>query len=138
VGVVYRKTLYWELPVAHGDPYGIGDIIDLGFALLVLLVAGVTAVIGIATAVVPACVLGDCFEDCGWRCQFEAVFVTAVGTWFQARPDRAVYGHLNQRRSILNFDSTLEVRLATDERREHHCPEHGPGPVWRGPKLRIF
>ncbi|NRA62851.1 MAG: hypothetical protein HRU19_00125 [Pseudobacteriovorax sp.] len=35
-GLLYRSTLYWIFPVAEGEPYGWGDMIDLGFYLSLL------------------------------------------------------------------------------------------------------
>ena len=35
-GVLYKFTLYHDLPVAAGEAYGVGDIIDLMFALVVV------------------------------------------------------------------------------------------------------
>ena len=34
-GVIFQLTLYHNLPVADGEPYGVGDIINLAFALVV-------------------------------------------------------------------------------------------------------
>jgi len=36
LGLLFRATLYWSLPVAPGDPYGIADVIELlnGYLLM--------------------------------------------------------------------------------------------------------
>jgi len=34
-GIIFQFTLYHNLPVAEGDAYGVGDIIDLAFTLVV-------------------------------------------------------------------------------------------------------
>ncbi len=43
-GLVYRATLYWKIPVAPGDPYGLADIIELLFYFGILASSGVTMV----------------------------------------------------------------------------------------------
>lgn len=35
-GWLFRATLYWKIPVAKGDPYGPGDLLDLLFSFAVL------------------------------------------------------------------------------------------------------
>ena len=45
-GWLYRATLYWRIPVAPGDPYGLGDVIEL---LIYLALLGSSAsILGIA------------------------------------------------------------------------------------------
>ncbi len=28
-GLLFKTTLYWKIPVASGDPYGFGDVIEM-------------------------------------------------------------------------------------------------------------
>jgi hypothetical protein len=41
-GLVFRAMVYWRLPIAAGDPYGIADIVEYGL-YMILLVAAVAA-----------------------------------------------------------------------------------------------
>lgn len=34
-GIVYKSQIYGQIPVTEGEPYGLGDIIDLFFAFSV-------------------------------------------------------------------------------------------------------
>lgn len=45
--LLYRATVYWTIPVANGDPYGVGDIIDFGFAMVLFLVCAACAATGV-------------------------------------------------------------------------------------------
>ena len=47
LGVVYRHTLYHRIPVAKGDPYGLGDIIDGLFFLVMFTTASVVVLAAI-------------------------------------------------------------------------------------------
>lgn len=53
LGVVYRATYYWKIPVAPGEPYGVGDVIDFFFAVLVLMAAGTCLALGFVLLVFP-------------------------------------------------------------------------------------
>jgi len=39
--LLFRATLYWVIPVAEGEPYGLGNLIDFALAMA-LFVLGVT------------------------------------------------------------------------------------------------
>ncbi|MEM7254010.1 MAG: hypothetical protein AAF493_21535 [Pseudomonadota bacterium] len=45
--LIYRATVYWKIPVAPGEPYGLGDLIDFGLGLLVFLIACICAACGV-------------------------------------------------------------------------------------------
>ncbi len=47
LGLLYRATLYWQIPVASGEPYGLGDVLDLGFMVLLFVVAAGCAATGV-------------------------------------------------------------------------------------------
>jgi len=79
--LLYRSTLYWKIPVAPGDPYGLGDIIDAGFGLLVVAGSGLALIGAVVTLVVPR-----------YRSARNAVILAAVGVvatvgyfWLHAR-----------------------------------------------------
>ncbi|MDO6528172.1 hypothetical protein Q4519_21110 [Motilimonas sp. 1_MG-2023] len=37
-GLIYRAQIYEHIPVSSGDPYGLGDIIDLLFVFIVVVI----------------------------------------------------------------------------------------------------
>ncbi len=45
LGILYRKTLYLKIPVVNGESYGLGDLIDGAFAIVVI-AAAVSALVG--------------------------------------------------------------------------------------------
>lgn len=47
-GLMYRSTLYWSLSGETAKPYGIADIVDFAFALVLFLVASLCTVSGVA------------------------------------------------------------------------------------------
>jgi len=47
LGLIYRSTVYWIIPVVDGEPYGLGDILDFGFAVLLILIAGFTLLLSL-------------------------------------------------------------------------------------------
>lgn len=53
-GWLYRATLYHRIPVARGDPYGLGDLIDLGFFFLLLATSTLAVAGAILCAAVPS------------------------------------------------------------------------------------
>jgi len=58
VGLAYRATVYWLLPPAAGEPYGVGDIVDFALGMLIFLAGGLCA-----AAAVGASVSGDGSEQ---------------------------------------------------------------------------
>jgi len=50
LGLLFRKTLYWQIPVAADNPYGLGDIIDLLFYFAVLGFSGLLILCSFAQA----------------------------------------------------------------------------------------
>jgi len=38
LGLIYRFQIYKQIPVSIGEPYGLGDIIDLLFAVIVVVI----------------------------------------------------------------------------------------------------
>ncbi len=47
LGIIFRQTLYWKLPVAPGDAYGIADILEVIFFFLILLACGIDFIFGL-------------------------------------------------------------------------------------------
>lgn len=54
VALIFRATLHWWLPVAPGESYGGGDVIELLLFAGILLVATITMIIGLLLMIVPA------------------------------------------------------------------------------------
>jgi hypothetical protein len=52
LGLVFRSTLYWLFPVVDGEPYGLGDILDFGFFLLLVLVSVLTLIASLIQLIV--------------------------------------------------------------------------------------
>ena len=46
LGLCFRGTLYWRLPVTPGDPYGIADILELGLGFLLIGLSFTSALLG--------------------------------------------------------------------------------------------
>lgn len=53
VGLLYRATLYWKMPLLPGDPYGISDVIEVFWFMALLVLAGLTLMFSAAIAFVP-------------------------------------------------------------------------------------
>jgi len=53
LGLLYRATVYWKIPVSPGDPYGFGDVIELFWFVALLLLAGITLMFSAVIAFVP-------------------------------------------------------------------------------------
>ncbi len=49
VGLLFRATLYWKIPVEAGEPAGFGDVIEL---LLYFLILGASGVVLLLSALV--------------------------------------------------------------------------------------
>ena len=45
--LLFRATLYWVIPVAEGEPYGLGDLIDFGFSLALFILCVICAAAGV-------------------------------------------------------------------------------------------
>lgn len=45
--LLFRATLYWLFPVEPGEPYGLGDILELGLMALLFVTGGVCAGLGV-------------------------------------------------------------------------------------------
>ena len=43
VALVFRSTWYWKIPVAPGEPYGVGDLIDFGLGLATFVICSACA-----------------------------------------------------------------------------------------------
>jgi hypothetical protein len=65
--LVFRATLYWQLPAADGEPYGTGDVLDLALALVLFVVCSLCAVTGVAISI-----LGDRADK---RFAYQAFFI---------------------------------------------------------------
>jgi hypothetical protein len=70
LALLFRATVYWQLPAGSGEPYGTGDVIDLGLALLLFLACGFCAICGVAISM-----LGDKADK---RFAFQAFFIGVV------------------------------------------------------------
>ena len=53
LGLLYRATVYWKIPVSPGDPYGLGDVIELFWFVALLVLAGITLMFSAVIAFVP-------------------------------------------------------------------------------------
>ena len=53
IGLLFRATLYWKLPVAPGMPIGSGDIIELVLFYGILLLALLAMVLSLLLMVIP-------------------------------------------------------------------------------------
>lgn len=51
LGLLYRATVYWTLPLAPGAAYGARDIVDFLFALGLFLVCTLCTVAGVAISI---------------------------------------------------------------------------------------
>lgn len=51
LALVFRATLYWLIPVAEGEPYGLGDVLDFGLMILLFLVSSVCASFGVLLSI---------------------------------------------------------------------------------------
>ena len=54
-GLLFRATFYWDFPVHPGDPYGLGDIIEMAIYMVLLCVAGFTLVLSCVVLALPKC-----------------------------------------------------------------------------------
>lgn len=52
-GLIYRSTLYHHLPVARGEPYGVGDVLDLLIYFALLGTSALTLGTALVLAAVP-------------------------------------------------------------------------------------
>ncbi len=52
-GLIFRATLYWTLPVAPGEPYGIADILELIIYFTILGMASLNVIVGLILLLVP-------------------------------------------------------------------------------------
>ena len=51
--LLYRATMYWHLPIATGEAYGLGDLLDFGLALALFLICILCAAAGVALSTKP-------------------------------------------------------------------------------------
>jgi hypothetical protein len=70
-GLIYRSQIYTYIPVSPGDAYGLGDIIDLLFALIV---------VGIwCSAFISAIALSSLNFKSNWLASLKALSYATVG-----------------------------------------------------------
>jgi len=50
LGLLFRATLYWKIPVVSGEPAGLGDIIEMLFYFAVMGVAGLVIAFSVIVA----------------------------------------------------------------------------------------
>jgi hypothetical protein len=81
-GWLYRVAVYPRIPVHPGDPYGLGDLIDLVFFLVLVATSAFALVAALVCAAVPR-----------WR-NWRAVGVLAVAGLVSAPLFRVVHGWL--------------------------------------------
>ena len=53
-GLIFRATLWWVIPVAPNEPYGLGDVIELAIYFLILAIAAFSLLWALALFVIPA------------------------------------------------------------------------------------
>ena len=76
LGLLYRATYYWEIPVHPGDPYGFGDILDGLFGLAVLGFGGAALFVATIQLVFPR------VRDFRTACRCAAVVALAWISYF--------------------------------------------------------
>ena len=47
IALLFRSTIYWLIPVAKGEPYGFGDVLEFYIAALLLFTVIVTVISGV-------------------------------------------------------------------------------------------
>lgn len=52
-GLAYRSTYYWVIPVAPGDPYGVGDVLGLIVGMSLVVVSGSCVILGLGLLAFP-------------------------------------------------------------------------------------
>lgn len=52
-GLLFRATLYWKIPVTKNQPYGLGDILDGGFGVGVVLTSLLSFLYGLVLIFFP-------------------------------------------------------------------------------------
>lgn len=50
MGLLFRATLYWSLPVAPGESAGVGDLIELLFYFIILSLSGLVMCLAVVSA----------------------------------------------------------------------------------------
>ena len=53
LGLLFRATVYWNIPVSASDPYGLSDVIELFWFVALLVLAGITIMFSAVIAFVP-------------------------------------------------------------------------------------
>lgn len=42
LGLLFRATIYWKIPISPSDPYGLSDVIELFWFVALLVLTGIT------------------------------------------------------------------------------------------------
>jgi len=53
LGLLFRATVYWNIPISPSDPYGLSDVIELFWFVALLVLAGITIMFSAVIAFVP-------------------------------------------------------------------------------------
>lgn len=53
LGLAYRATLYWRVPVAPGDAHGLVDVIDLGLGVVLFLTCSIGGLLALSGLIYP-------------------------------------------------------------------------------------
>jgi len=53
LGLLFRATVYWKIPISPSDPYGLSDVIELFWLVALLVLAGITIMFSAVIAFVP-------------------------------------------------------------------------------------
>jgi len=53
LGLLFRATVYWKIPVSPSEPYGLSDVIELFWFVALLVLAGITIMFSAVIAFVP-------------------------------------------------------------------------------------
>lgn len=77
VGLSFRGTLYWMLPVLPGEPYGLGDVMELSFFFLLLGTALLVLLSGVALLL---------FKELGLASRAVGMAVTVPLVYFLLHP----------------------------------------------------
>lgn len=47
LALLFRATLYWLIPVAEGEPYGLADVLDFALMVLLFITSSLCAGVGV-------------------------------------------------------------------------------------------
>lgn len=105
-GLLYRATVYESIPVAPGDPYGLGDVLELLLYFVLLGSSALTLLTALLLSVVPSLR--------NWR-----AVAALIGAGLLALP---VYFLLHTYAARLSLRALFPATSAVSAPREEGCP----------------